>query len=100
MKLSAPIHQFFDHYLPHIKGVSPYTIKAYRDAFKFFLPFAAKHYGIKIKSLRVEHLSSQLILSFLDDLQKLDFLRLSGERNSSVDSTSGAKDSCPNQKAS
>lgn len=70
MKLSPSIHQFFGQYLPHIKGVSPYTIKAYRDTFKLFLPFAAKHYGIKIKSLRLGHLSSQLILSFLDDLQK------------------------------
>jgi site-specific recombinase XerD len=69
MKLNPLVHQFFDHYLPHIKGVSPYTIKAYRDTFKLFLPFAANHFGIKIKSLRLEHLSSQLILSFLDDLQ-------------------------------
>jgi len=70
MKLSPCVHQFFNHYLPHIKGVSPYTIRAYRDAFKLFLPFAAKYYGIKIKSLRVQHLCSQLILSFLDGLQK------------------------------
>jgi len=70
MKLSPLVHQFFDHYLPHIKGVSHYTIKAYRDTFKLFLPFAAKQYGIKIGSLRVEHISSQLILLFLDDLQK------------------------------
>ena len=70
MKLSAPVHQFFNHYLPHIKGVSHYTNRAYRDAFKLFMPYAAKHYGIKIRSLRVEHLSSQLILLFLDDLQK------------------------------
>ena len=70
MKLSPIVHQFFNHYLPHIKGVSPYTIRAYRDAFKLFLPFAAKHFGIKIRSLRVEHISSELILSFLDDLQK------------------------------
>ncbi len=70
MKLSPLVHQFFDHYLPHIKGVSHYTIKAYRDTFKLFLPFAAKHYGIKIRSLSVEHISSQLILSFLDDLQE------------------------------
>jgi integrase/recombinase XerD len=70
MKLSQCIHQFFNHYLPHIKGVSPCTIKAYRDTFKLFLPFAARSYGIKVRSLRVEHLPSQLILSFLDDLQK------------------------------
>ena len=57
MKLSPLIHQFFDQYLPHIKGVSHHTLKAYRDAFRLILPFAAKFYGIKISSLRVEHLS-------------------------------------------
>ena len=70
MKLSPIVHQFFDHYLPHIKGVSPCTISAYRDAFKLLLPFAANHYRIKIRSLRVEHVSSQLILAFLDALQR------------------------------
>lgn len=69
MKLSPCIHQFFDQYLPHIKGVSEHTLKAYRDAFRLFLPFAAKFYGIKIRSLRVEHLSSELIIAFLEDLQ-------------------------------
>jgi len=69
MKLSPCIHYFFDNYLPHIKGVSHHTVKAYRDAFKIFLPFAVKFYGIKIKSLRVKHLSSELIIAFLEDLQ-------------------------------
>ena len=70
MKLNPLVRQFFNHYLPQIKGVSPYTIMAYRDVFKLFLPFVAGHYGIKIKSLRLQHLSSQLTLSFLDDLEK------------------------------
>ena len=70
MKLSPCIRQFFDQYLPHIKGVSENTLKAYRDAFRLFLPFAARFYGIKIKSFRVEHLSSVLIIAFLEDLQK------------------------------
>jgi len=69
MKLSPPIHQFFDQYLPRIKGVSEHTLKAYRDAFKLFLIFAAGYYGIKIKSLRLEQITSELILAFLDDLQ-------------------------------
>jgi integrase/recombinase XerD len=69
MKLSPCIHQFFDQYLPHIKGVSEHTLMSYRDAFRLFLPFAAKFYGIKIRSLRVEHLSSDLIIAFLEDLQ-------------------------------
>ena len=70
MNLSALIHQFFAHYLPHIKGVSHNTIKAYRDTFTLFLPFAAHYYGIKIKSLTLEHLSSELILTFLDGLER------------------------------
>jgi integrase/recombinase XerD len=70
MKLSKLVHQFFDHYLPSIKGVSPHTIKSYRDTFRLFLPFAADYYGIKIRSLRMEQISSDLILAFLDDLQR------------------------------
>jgi site-specific recombinase XerD len=69
MKLSPAIHQFFDRYLPHIKGVSEHTLKAYRDALKLFLIFAAGYYRIKIKSLRLEHITSELLLAFLDDLQ-------------------------------
>lgn len=70
MKLSTCIHRFFDQYLTHIKGVSPQTVKAYRDAFKLLMPFAAKYHGIKIESLRLEHVSSDLILSFLNQLEK------------------------------
>jgi integrase/recombinase XerD len=69
VKLSPAIHQFFDRYLPHIKGVSDHTLKAYRDAFKLFLLFASDYYGIKIKSLRLEQITSELLLAFLDDLQ-------------------------------
>jgi len=70
MKLSPCIHQFFDQYLFHIRGMSHNTIQSYRDTFKLFLPFAAKHYGIKIKSLRLEHISSALIIAFLNELQE------------------------------
>jgi len=69
MKLSSCLHQFFDHYLPQIKGSGDNTIKAYRDAFTLFLPFAAKDLSIKIESLKVEHLSTRLILAFLDYLE-------------------------------
>ena len=69
MKLNPVVHQFFNHYLPHIKGVSPYTVQAYRDAFKLFLPFAAKYHRVKIRSLRIEHITPKLVLDFLDDLQ-------------------------------
>ena len=70
MKLSICIHQFFGRYLPHILGVSKNTIKTYRDSFTLFLPFAAKYHSIKIESLKLDHLSWDLILAFLDDLER------------------------------
>jgi len=70
MNLSTLIHQFFDQYLLRIKGSSPQTIKAYRDTFILLLPFAAHYHGIKIPSLKPGHLSNELILDFLDYLEK------------------------------
>ena len=70
MKLAPLLHEFFDRYLPYIKGTSLHTIKSYRDAFKLFLPFAAKYHHIKVASLTVEHLCIKLILAFLDDLER------------------------------
>ena len=70
MKLSTCLHQFFGNYLPHIKGVSGHTIKAYRDAFTLFIPFAAKKLKIKTGSLMLDHLTPDLVLSFLVDLEQ------------------------------
>ena len=70
MKLSTLIHQFFDQYLPRIKGSSRQTIRTYRDAYTLLLPFAAKYHGVKIRSLKIGHLSNDLILDFLDYLEK------------------------------
>jgi len=70
MKLSTVVYQFFGNYLPHIKGVSSATIKTYRDAFTLFLPFAANYYSIKINALTLDHLSAELILAFLRDLEQ------------------------------
>ena len=70
MKLSSCLHQFFGQYLPRIKGVSTHTIKAYRDTFKIFLTFAAKYHSVKTDSLTLDHLSSELILAFLDELER------------------------------
>ena len=50
--------------------MSHQTIKSYRDTFKLFLPFAAQYYGIKIRSLRVAHISAPLVMAFLDELQR------------------------------
>jgi len=69
MDLTTCLHQFFDQYLPRMKGVSENTTKAYRDAFSLFLPFAAQFTSIHLKSLNIDDLSPELILAFLDHLE-------------------------------
>lgn len=70
MKLSTCLNQFFVQYLPRIKGSSEKTIHAYRDTYRLFLPFAADYHHIKITSLRIEHLTVDLTLSFLNHLEE------------------------------
>ncbi len=52
MKLTICIHQYFDQYLPRIKGASNETIDSYRDAFTLFLAFSAQHLKVATKELR------------------------------------------------
>lgn len=70
MKLVTCVHQFFDQYLPRIKGCRDNTLKGYRDAFSLFLPFAAEYLSTNINSIAVAQLSPDLILAFLDSLEK------------------------------
>ena len=69
MKLSSCIIQFVHQYLPHIKGSSRQTIRAYQDTFAHFLPFAADTLCIKTASLRLDHLTPDLVIAFLDHLE-------------------------------
>ncbi len=69
MKLSSCVIQFVHQYLPHIKGSSRQTIKAYQDTFTHFLPFAADMLAIKTASLRLAHLTPDLVIAFLDHLE-------------------------------
>ncbi len=69
MKLTQCLLQFFDQYLIGLKGASKHTVKAYRDTFTIFLPFAAQYHSCKISSLEMEHLVNNLIMAFLDHLE-------------------------------
>jgi len=69
MKFSVFLHDFFDAYLPHIKGASKFTIKTYRDTFTLFLLFASHYLKTPIDDLTMENVDLRLILSFLDHLE-------------------------------
>jgi len=69
MKLTACLHEFFDQYLPRIKGVRQNTIDAYRHTFSLLLPFAARSRCIDVRMLNLEDLDPELILAFLNHLE-------------------------------
>jgi len=69
MKLSESMHQFFDHYLPHLKGVSKQTIGSYRDAFTLLIPFASRHHHVPVQDLQLHHLSFDVVVSFLGHIE-------------------------------
>jgi len=69
MKLSTCLHQFFDQYLPRIKGASDETINSYRQSFTLFLKFAAVYQKQAVKDIHVEHLTPDLIFDFLNHLE-------------------------------
>ena len=70
MRVSTCIHKFFSSYLQDVRGVSPETIKAYRDTLKLLIPFAAQYHCVKVESLKINHLDFKMTLAFLNHLEK------------------------------
>ncbi len=70
MTLTKCLHKFFSYYLPQIKGGSPQTQKVYRKTFELFLLFAAKQKKCSVQSLQLEHLSIEIVIAFLQYLEK------------------------------
>ena len=68
--MTSCLHQYFTQYLPLIKGASEQSIKAYKQTFSLFLHFLAGYHSIKIKSLKIEHLTVDAVLAFLHHLEK------------------------------
>jgi site-specific recombinase XerD len=71
MKLTQGLHRFFSYYLTGIKGVSPNTIQVYKKTFELFLPFAAGYRSRPVQTLQVEDLSTELVVDFLVDLERV-----------------------------
>jgi len=71
MRLTRCLHRFFGYYLSAIKGVSPNTVQAYKKTFELFLPFAAGYRSCPVQRLQVEDLSTELVVDFLVDLERV-----------------------------
>ena len=68
--LGTLLQQFFTHYLQEQRDVSPCTVASYRDTFRLLLGFADKELGRRPAELALENLNADLILSFLEYLEK------------------------------
>ena len=64
------VQKFFQDYLKTHRGLSSNTILGYRDAIKLFLAFLSKHTRSHITKLSLADLSSDNVLSFLNDIEK------------------------------
>lgn len=67
--LFALVESFFTRYLPHQRGASAHTMRAYRDTLKILVEFAAQGKGSAVASLTLDDLNADLITRFLDHLE-------------------------------
>lgn len=67
----APLlERFFTQRLMQQRQVSPHTISSYRDTFRLFLKFAQKRLHKPPSQFRFEEVDAQVIVAFLDYLEK------------------------------
>jgi integrase/recombinase XerD len=67
--LGPIVYSFFERYLKADKGMSPASIKSYRDAVKLFLTFVASGRHRMITSLSTEDLTAERVREFLSQLE-------------------------------
>jgi integrase/recombinase XerD len=67
---AALVQSFFTEYLTQQRAMSPQTVAAYRDAFVLFLDFATAHLHRQPTTMRLQDITPELILAFLDHLER------------------------------
>jgi len=67
--LARALRGFFADHLPRIRGMSPHTVRSYRDAFMLLLRFLAARHGRDVVALDFPDLAPDDILAFLDYLE-------------------------------
>ena len=67
--LSSFVTNFFRSHLTAERNLSPHTMRAYRDALKLFLRFAAAWHKRPADHLALADLTTEVVLAFLDSLE-------------------------------
>ena len=63
------VGSFFRDYLVRVRGASPHTIVAYRDTLRLFFLFVANACKCDVANLKLEQLTVELVVAFLDHLE-------------------------------
>lgn len=68
-RLLQHIESFFREHLQRTRGVSPHTIFSYRDSLQLFFCYLADAKGGDVSKLRLDDITENKVLSFLDHLE-------------------------------
>jgi site-specific recombinase XerD len=68
--LGRALVKFFQDYLPAQRGMSPHTIRSYRDAIVLFLRYTAQEVGQSVEALEVGELRPDRVTRFLAQLEE------------------------------
>lgn len=66
----ALVQSFFCDHLQKVRGASPHTVAAYRDALRLFLQFTADRRGIPVSRLQISDLHAETVAAFLLHLEQ------------------------------
>ena len=68
--LAPHLTAFLREHLPRDQGVSRHTIASYGFSFQLLIAFASRTFSTRPSRLTIEHLTPDIILDFLDSLEK------------------------------
>ena len=67
--LARTLRRFFAEHMPLTRGLSPHTVRCYRDAFALLLRFLASHKSRDVVDLDIIHLDPEGVVAFLNYLE-------------------------------
>ena len=70
-ELAPNLAAFLREHLPRDRHASRNTLESYSNAFELLVRFAAKRSNTRSCRLAIDQLTAQLILDFLDDLERV-----------------------------
>jgi integrase/recombinase XerD len=68
-ELGLCIAKFFEDYLPGQRGMSPHTVRSYRDAVVLLLQFMARDTHKRVEQLQIADLTAECVTRFLNFLE-------------------------------